>query len=230
LTCLCDGGSLRQRSLSLLPTDSPKRSRYCGENGGRLGAHVVLPCFQRRGLRASSGCCNCEPCDVSLAVPATLSCCCNDKQVSEGANTMDIGRTLIKKCACGCHLCVSCVLEPRVHADSYLPRHRLDAGTYGTMGVGLGFAIAAAVVHPGKKIVAIEGDSAFGFSGLELEVACRFKLPIVVIIINNNGIYQVLEPCRVIRGVCVGSASCVWGVLRRVRVWMSCQRTWRTRP
>jgi hypothetical protein len=67
----------------------------------------------------------------------------------------------------------------------------LDAGTYGTMGVGLGFAIAAAVVHPGKKIVAVEGDSAFGFSGLELECACRFKLPIIVIIINNNGIYQV---------------------------------------
>ncbi len=91
-------------------------------------------------------------------------------QVSEGANTMDIGRTILK---------------------NFFPRHRLDAGTYGTMGVGLGFAIAAAVVSPDKKVVAVEGDSAFGFSGMEIEVACRFKLPITVIVINNNGIYQV---------------------------------------
>ena len=82
----------------------------------------------------------------------------------------------------------TCVLR---WSHSYYPRHRLDAGTYGTMGVGFGFAIAAAVVHPDKRVVAIEGDSAFGFSAMELEVACRFKLPIVVIIINNNGIYQV---------------------------------------
>jgi len=89
--------------------------------------------------------------------------------VSEGANTMDIGRTLM---------------------PNILPRHRLDAGTFGTMGVGLGFAIAAAVVYPNKKIVAVEGDSAFGFSGMELEVMCRYRLPITIIIVNNNGIYQ----------------------------------------
>ena len=74
-----------------------------------------------------------------------------------------------------------------------LPRHRLDAGTFGTMGVGLGFAIAAALyckdVFPNKKVICVEGDSAFGFSGLEIETMFRYKLPIIIIIINNNGIY-----------------------------------------
>eukprot|EP00249_Psilotum_nudum_P009213 c21783_g1_i2 orf=393-1835(-) len=69
--------------------------------------------------------------------------------VSEGANTMDVGRSVLQQ------------IEPRT---------RLDAGTWGTMGVGLGYAIAAAVVLPGRLAVAVEGDSGFGFSGLELEV------------------------------------------------------------
>ncbi len=88
---------------------------------------------------------------------------------SEGANTMDIGRSVL---------------------PNYLPRHRLDAGSFGTMGVGLGFAIAAAAVHPDKKVVCVEGDSAFGFSGMEVETACRHKLPITFVVINNNGIGQ----------------------------------------
>ena len=86
---------------------------------------------------------------------------------NEGASTMDIGRTML----------------PNYHA-----RHRLDAGTFGTMGVGLGQAIAAAAVHPDKKVVCIEGDSAFGFSGMEVETAARYGLNITFIIINNNGI------------------------------------------
>ena len=86
---------------------------------------------------------------------------------SEGASTMDIGRTVL---------------------PNFYARHRLDSATFGTMGVGLGQAIAAAVVHPDKKVVAVEGDSAFGFSGMEVEVACRYRLPITFIIINNNGI------------------------------------------
>jgi 2-hydroxyacyl-CoA lyase 1 len=92
--------------------------------------------------------------------------------VSEGANTMDIGRTIL---------------------DNSLPRHRLDAGTWGTMGVGLGFAIAAALVHPDKRVVAVEGDSAFGFSGMEIETACRYNIPLTIVIINNNGISMGLE-------------------------------------
>lgn len=87
--------------------------------------------------------------------------------VSEGASTMDIGRQVL---------------------NNYLPRHRLDAGTWGTMGVGLSFAIAAQLVHPDKRVVDVEGDSAFGFSGMEVEVACRHNLPITFIVFNNNGI------------------------------------------
>jgi 2-hydroxyacyl-CoA lyase 1 len=93
--------------------------------------------------------------------------------ISEGANTMDIGRTMLQ---------------------NMLPRRRLDAGTCGTMGVGLGFAIAAAMYtrdhYPQPKIFCIEGDSAFGFSGMEYETACRYKLPIIFVIINNNGVFS----------------------------------------
>lgn len=97
--------------------------------------------------------------------------------VSEGANTMDIGRTML---------------------NNYLPRHRLDAGTFGTMGVGLGFAIAAAALeksaNSGRRVVCVEGDSAFGFSGMEVETMCRYKLPVVIIVVNNNGIYSGMDP------------------------------------
>ncbi|MEE8422003.1 MAG: thiamine pyrophosphate-binding protein [Dehalococcoidia bacterium] len=87
--------------------------------------------------------------------------------VSEGASTMDIGRTIL------------------MNHDA---RTRLDAGTYGTMGVGMGFAIAAAVTNPGKRVIAVEGDAAFGFSGMEVETMVRYNLPITTIVINNNGI------------------------------------------
>ena len=86
---------------------------------------------------------------------------------SEGASTMDIGRQVL---------------------PNFLPRTRLDAGSFGTMGVGLGFAIAAAAVHPDRRIIDVEGDSAFGFSGMEVETACRYNLPITFFIINNNGV------------------------------------------
>ncbi len=87
--------------------------------------------------------------------------------ISEGANTMDIGRTQM---------------------PNNLPRSRLDAGSYGTMGVGMGFAVAAAVVHPDRPIVAVEGDSGFGFSGMEVETMCRNNLPVKIVILNNGGI------------------------------------------
>ncbi|PVD30148.1 hypothetical protein C0Q70_09410 [Pomacea canaliculata] len=79
--------------------------------------------------------------------------------VNEGSNTMDIGRTMM---------------------PNILPRHRLDAGTFGTMGVGIGFAVAAAIwcrdYAPGKRVVCVEGDSAFGFSGMEIETLTRNDL------------------------------------------------------
>ena len=86
---------------------------------------------------------------------------------AEGANTMDISRSVL------------------MHKN---PRERIDAATFGTMGVGLAQAIAAQVVHPDRKVICVEGDSAFGFSGMEVETACRYRLPIVFVIINNNGI------------------------------------------
>jgi oxalyl-CoA decarboxylase len=88
--------------------------------------------------------------------------------VNEGANALDFARNVI---------------------DMSVPRHRLDSGTWGVMGIGMGYAIAAAV-ESGAPVVAIEGDSAFGFSGMELETICRYRLPIVVIILNNGGVYR----------------------------------------
>lgn len=57
------------------------------------------------------------------------------------------------------------------------------------MGVGMGYAIAAAVEGSGP-VVAIEGDSAFGFSAMELETICRYRLPVVVVVLNNGGVYR----------------------------------------
>ena len=88
--------------------------------------------------------------------------------VNEGANTLDLARGII---------------------DMYRPRKRLDVGTWGVMGIGMGQAIAAAV-ETGKPVLAIEGDSAFGFSGMEVETICRYKLPVCIVIFNNNGIYR----------------------------------------
>ncbi|CAI5984819.1 unnamed protein product [Closterium sp. NIES-65] len=106
---------------------------------------------------------------------------------SEGANTMDMGRTVLPQLT---------------------PRSRLDAATWGTMGVGLGYAVAAAVAPLGEEresggsgseggekgkrerlVVALEGDSAFGFSGMEIETMVRYNLPIIVVVMNNGGIY-----------------------------------------
>jgi oxalyl-CoA decarboxylase len=88
--------------------------------------------------------------------------------VNEGANALDVTRNVI---------------------DMPLPRHRLDSGTWGVMGIGMGYAIAAAV-ETGQPVVAIEGDSAFGFSGMEFETICRYRLPVVVVILNNGGVYR----------------------------------------
>jgi oxalyl-CoA decarboxylase len=92
--------------------------------------------------------------------------------VNEGANALDLARNTI---------------------PMQVPRHRLDSGTWGVMGIGMGYAIAAAV-ETGEPVVAIEGDSAFGFSGMELEAICRYDLPIVTVILNNSGVYRGDDP------------------------------------
>jgi len=88
--------------------------------------------------------------------------------VNEGANTLDFARSII---------------------DMHKPRKRLDVGTWGVMGVGMGSAIAAAV-ETGQPVLAVEGDSAFGFSGMEIETICRYNLPVCVVVFNNGGIYR----------------------------------------
>ena len=104
--------------------------------------------------------------------------------VNEGANTLDFARNII---------------------DMREPRHRLDSGTWGVMGIGMGYAIGAAAVT-GRPVVAIEGDSAFGFSGMEIETICRYELPVTTVIFNNDGVYrgdplgQPYSPTGLLRG------------------------------
>ncbi|MGI5472442.1 oxalyl-CoA decarboxylase [Streptomyces sp. CA-132043] len=88
--------------------------------------------------------------------------------VNEGANTLDLARSAIGMPS---------------------PRRRLDSGTWGVMGIGMGYAIAAAV-ETGEPVVALEGDSAFGFSGMEVETICRYNLPVVTLVFNNSGVYR----------------------------------------
>jgi oxalyl-CoA decarboxylase len=88
--------------------------------------------------------------------------------VNEGANALDFTRSIV---------------------DMYKPRKRIDVGTWGIMGIGMGYSVAAAVVT-GQQVIAVEGDSAFGFSGMETETICRYNLPVCIVIMNNNGVYR----------------------------------------
>ena len=88
--------------------------------------------------------------------------------VNEGANALDFTRSIV---------------------DMSKPRKRIDVGTWGIMGVGMGYSVAAAVVT-GQQVIAVEGDSAFGFSGMETETICRYNLPVCIVIMNNNGVYR----------------------------------------
>ncbi len=88
--------------------------------------------------------------------------------INEGANTLD---------------------DTRDSVDMSLPRHRVDCATWAIMGMGMGSTIGAAV-STGKSVVAIEGDSAFGFSGMDFSTICRYQLPCTVVIFNNGGIYN----------------------------------------
>lgn len=88
--------------------------------------------------------------------------------INEGANTLD---------------------DTRDAVDMFLPRHRIDCASWSIMGMGIGSTIGAAVAS-GKSVVAVEGDSAFGFSGMDFATICRYKLPCTVVIFNNGGIYN----------------------------------------
>jgi oxalyl-CoA decarboxylase len=120
---------------------------------------------------------NPNPMNFSSALRAIRDTLARNKGVyvvNEGANTLDFARNII---------------------DMYEPRKRLDTGTWGVMGIGMGYAIGAAVTT-GKPVVAIEGDSAFGFSGMEIETICRYSLPVVTIVFNNGGIYRGVDVNR----------------------------------
>jgi len=91
--------------------------------------------------------------------------------VNEGANTLDLARGVI---------------------DMYKPRRRLDVGTWGVMGIGMGFAIAAAI-ETGEPVLAVEGDSAFGFSGMEVETICRYRLPVCIVVFNGSRYDKIAE-------------------------------------
>jgi oxalyl-CoA decarboxylase len=88
--------------------------------------------------------------------------------VNEGANALDFTRSIV---------------------DMYEPRKRLDVGTWGIMGIGMGYCVAAAVITK-QQVIAVVGDSAFGFSGMEVETICRYKLPVCIVVMNNNGVYK----------------------------------------
>ncbi len=86
---------------------------------------------------------------------------------AEGAGTMDIGLTML---------------------PVFSAKACLNAGTYGTMGLGLGQAIAAAIVHPDRPVIHLSGNSAIGFSGMEMETLVRYNLPVKIVVLNNGGI------------------------------------------
>jgi oxalyl-CoA decarboxylase len=99
--------------------------------------------------------------DVIKANPETML-------VNEGANALDFTRSIV---------------------DMYKPRKRIDVGTWGIMGIGMGYCVAAAVTTK-QQVLAVEGDSAFGFSGMEVETICRYNLPVCIVVMNNNGVYK----------------------------------------
>jgi oxalyl-CoA decarboxylase len=161
---VADIGSAMSAFLAMLQTGQIQPQTAWIKTIGERKQHN----FERMAARLNA---NDSPMNFSNALRAVRDVL-DDKPdiyvVNEGANTLDFGRDII---------------------DMHEPRKRLDSGTWGVMGIGMGYAIGAAVTS-GKPVVAIEGDSAFGFSGMEIETICRYSLPIVIVVFNNGGIYR----------------------------------------
>jgi len=160
-------GDIASSVSALLATLKPGQIRPRAAWLNELAQHKQQN-IERMATRLAA---NPEPMDFYSALGAIKGVLADKPEVyvvNEGANTLDTARNVI---------------------DMRLPRKRLDSGTWGVMGVGMGYAIGAAVVS-GKPVVAIEGDSAFGFSGMEIETICRYHLPIVTVVFNNGGIYR----------------------------------------
>jgi oxalyl-CoA decarboxylase len=168
-------------NAALKPGQIKRQSAWADEIGKRKQQNI-----ERMAARLNA---DPSPMNFSSALRAVRNALATQPDVyvvNEGANTLDFGRNII---------------------DMDKPRHRLDSGTWGVMGIGMGYAIGAAAVT-GKPVVAIEGDSAFGFSGMEIETICRYELPVTTVVFNNNGVY---------RGDPAGTAYTPTGLLRDAR-------------
>ncbi|GAA4341916.1 hypothetical protein GCM10023144_43210 [Pigmentiphaga soli] len=75
----------------------------------------------------------------------------------------------------------------RQSIPTFHPGHRLNSGTFGTMGVGLPFGIGAKLAHPDKQVLVLHGDGSFGMHAMELDTARRFNIPLVTVISLNGG-------------------------------------------
>jgi oxalyl-CoA decarboxylase len=166
-------------NAALTPGQIKRQAAWADEIGKRKQQNV-----ERMAARLNA---DPSPMNFSSALRAVrnaLAACPDVYIVNEGANTLDFARNII---------------------DMHQPRRRLDSGTWGVMGIGMGYAIGAAAVT-GKPVVAIEGDSAFGFSGMEIETICRYGLPVTTVIFNNNRVYRgdpegsTYSPTGLIRG------------------------------
>ena len=168
-------------NAALTPGRIKRQSAWMDEMGKRKQQNI-----ERMAARLNA---DPSPMNFSSALRAVRNALATQPDVyvvNEGANTLDFGRNII---------------------DMDKPRHRLDSGTWGVMGIGMGYAIGAAAVT-GKPVVAIEGDSAFGFSGMEIKTICRYELPVTTVVFNNNGVY---------RGDPAGAAYTPTGLLRDAR-------------
>ncbi|HEX9992798.1 MAG TPA: acetolactate synthase [Acidimicrobiales bacterium] len=86
------------------------------------------------------------------------------------------------------------------YLDSYTPGCWLDAGPYGCLGTGMGYAAAARLARPSSQVVVVLGDGAAGFSLMDVDTLVRHRLP-VVIVVGNNGIWGLEKhPMRMLYG------------------------------
>ncbi|NOU06154.1 MAG: oxalyl-CoA decarboxylase [Hyphomicrobiaceae bacterium] len=158
-----DIGSVVAQMLSRIGSDWPKPTAWAQGVKSKVDDNVAKMAPRLKN--------NNNPMDYHGALGA-LKEIIKDKPetilVNEGANTLDFARSII---------------------DIYQPRKRIDVGTWGIMGIGMGYSVAAAV-ETGQQVLTVCGDSAFGFSGMEIETVCRYKLPVCIVVFNNNGIYR----------------------------------------
>jgi len=75
----------------------------------------------------------------------------------------------------------------RQSIPTYKPGHRLNSGSFGTMGVGVPFGVGAKVGAPDKQVLVLHGDGSFGMNAMEMDTAVRHHIPIVTVISLNGG-------------------------------------------